>query len=133
MLKRKENEFSFLEGLTSAFDDLRSFSIDDFADYVHETLIKKIVATEQEQTLRFRSGEILFEYIDEKNFRVSYKCYFGEFGKDQLKLMKFYEDYKISLLKQRAIEELKSKGKIEFDITPPTSEERDKILREIKK
>ena len=124
---------SLLEGILKLVSGFSKYSIEEFLEEACGELPKEIVKMESEQKIEFVGGKTYVEYVDDRNFRLSFNMYFRDPNSDAPKKSTISENVKLSVLNQSSIEELKSKGKIEFDITPPTSEERDKILREIKK
>jgi hypothetical protein len=115
--------------ISNVFDSLeRKLTFDEFLQVISLTLDKRILATQEEQRIKFISGKIIFA-VNRMKKVLEYKadCYYQDAFKEWIK--QEHRGYiKFSSFDKSAESQLKeiiSKGKMELEIEPPSNDDVD--------
>ena len=134
MIRRpKDDNLSIGKKIQNFIEEAISLKLDEFVDTYEDEIKTQIVSEEVKNSTKFLGGEFIVEYGDEAQFRFSYDLYFQQTGQSPTKVSVKSRPQELKRLDKDARAELKTEKTIKFQIDPPTKEERDKILREIKK
>lgn len=111
----------FLQEVDKIFSLLKASppqSLEEITTAYSDEMDQMILKIEQEHALFFRGGIFDFHYVNEKFFKITIDLFFQD-QEQKWKKQSAKQSLSIKQLIPEAAEELRTKGKVSFDIDPP--------------